>query len=388
MAKYDLLVLGLGAMGSAAAYQLARRGQRVLGLDQFSPPHPFGSSHGETRITRLAIGEGEHYTPLVLRSHELWREIEQESGAKLLTVTGGLVISSSAKTAMLHVADFFANTVAAAEKYGIAHQLLSAADIRKRFPQFRVRDNEHGYYEPEAGFLRPEACIAAQLSLAKKYGAEIRTNEKALGFEASADGVTVTTQQGSYAADRLILAAGPWLPELLGARYATPFKVLRQVLFWFAAKGDITPFLPGNCPIFIWELQGPEQAIYGFPAIDGEDGGVKIATQQYERTTTPDSVNRKVSEEEASAMYRRYVAPYLPGLDAKCIKAASCLYTVTPDAGFVIDFHPDSDRVIVASPCSGHGFKHSAAIGEALAELAVTGKSHFDLSAFRMGRFA
>jgi sarcosine oxidase len=388
MINYDVLVLGLGAMGSAAAYQLARRGQRVLGLDQFSPPHAFGSSHGETRITRLAIGEGEHYTPLVLRSHELWREIERETGADLLTVTGGLVISSSAKTAMLHVADFFTNTVAAAEKYGIAHQLLSAEDIRERFPQFRVRDDEHGYYEPDAGFLRPEACVAAQLGLAKKYGAEIHTSEKALGFEASADGVTVTTQQGSYAADRLILAAGPWLPELLSARYASPFKVLRQVLFWFAAKGGITPFLPGNSPIFIWELQGPEQAIYGFPAIDGQEGGVKIATQQYERTTTPDAVDRGVSDEEASTMYRRYVAPYLPGLDAKCIKAVSCLYTVTPDAGFVIDFHPDSDRVIVASPCSGHGFKHSAAIGEALAELAIDGKSHFDLSPFRIGRFA
>jgi sarcosine oxidase len=388
MAKYDVLVLGLGAMGSAAAYQLARRGQRVLGLDQFSPPHVFGSSHGETRITRLAIGEGAHYTPLVLRSHQLWRDIENETGSDLLRVTGGLVISSSAKTAMLHVEDFFTTTVAAAEKYGIPHEILSAVDIRRRFPQFRVRDDELGYYEPDAGFLRPEACVAAQLSLAKKCGAEIHTNEKALGFEASADRVTVTTQQGSYGADRLILAAGPWLPELLGARYASPFKVLRQVLFWFAAKGDITPFLPGNCPIFIWELQGPEQAIYGFPAIDGRDGGVKIATQQYERTTKPESVDRGVSDEEASAMYRRYVEPYLPGLGSTCIKAVSCLYTVTPDAGFVIDFHPDSDRVIVASPCSGHGFKHSAAIGEALAELASDGKSHFDLSAFRIDRFA
>jgi len=388
MAKYDVLVLGLGAMGSAAAYQAARRGLKVLGLDQFSPPHGLGSSHGETRITRLAIGEGAHYTPLVLRSHELWREIEQETGANLLTVTGGLVISSPAKTATLHVPDFFANTVAAAEKHRIAYRLLTAPEIQERFPQFRVRDDELGYYEPDAGFLRPEACVAAQLNLAKKYGAEIHIDEKALGFEASANGVTVETQQGSYAAERLILAAGPWLPGLIGARYASPFKVLRQVLFWFAVKGDIDPFLPGNCPIFIWELQGPEQAIYGFPAIDGPQGGVKIATQQYEETTTPDSVNRHVSDEEASEMYRRYIAPYLPGISPICVKAVSCLYTVTPDAGFVIDFHPEWDRVIVASPCSGHGFKHSAAIGEALAELVVAGKSRFDLSAFRIGRFA
>src|SRR6266404_472072 len=171
MDKYEVLVLGLGAMGSAATFQLAKRGRKVLGIDQFTPPHAFGSSHGETRITRLAIGEGEHYTPLVLRSHELWREIENETGTDLLTVTGGLVISSIARTAMLHVDQFFSNTVAAAEKYRIPHQILSAAEIRKRFPQFRVRDDERGYYEPDAGFLRPEACIAAQLQLARKYGA-------------------------------------------------------------------------------------------------------------------------------------------------------------------------------------------------------------------------
>jgi sarcosine oxidase len=386
MDKYDIVVLGLGAMGSAAAFQLAKRGRNVLGLDQFAPPHRLGSSHGETRITRLAIGEGEHYTPLVMRSHELWREIEQETGADLLTVTGGLIISSTARTARLHVDQFFSNTVVAAEKYRIPHQILSAQDIRRRFPPFHVRDDEIGYYEPSAGFLRPEACIGAQLQFARKYGAAIHTNEKVLGFEASADEVTVTTDLRTYTAATLIISAGAWLPGLLGDKYAAPFKVLRQLLFWFDVKGPITPFLPPDCPIFIWELQGPRQAIYGFPAIDGTEGGVKVATQQYERTTTPDTVDRDVSAEEAAAMHA-YVAPYLPDLSSRCIKAVSCLYTVTPDAEFVIDFHPESKRVIVASPCSGHGFKHSAAIGEALAELAVHGKSHFDLSAFRFSRF-
>jgi sarcosine oxidase len=387
MEKYDILILGLGAMGSAAAYQSARRGARVLGLDRFAPPHAFGSSHGETRITRLAIGEGQEYTPLALRSHEIWREIEKETGADLLTVTGGLVVSSVSKTAKLHVENFFANTVAAAERYNIPHRILDAGEIRKRFGQFRVRDDEQAYYEPDAGFLRPENCIGAQLGLAKKYGAEIHTNEKALGFDTSADSVIVTTEQNSYAAEKLVLTAGAWLPELIGAPYAAPFKVYRQLLFWFDVKGAITPYLSGICPIFIWELQGPRQAIYGFPAIDGPQGGVKIATQQYERTTTPETVNRDVSNEEAAAMYENYVAPHLPGLSGQCVKAAACLYTVTPDAGFVIDFHPESNRVIVASPCSGHGFKHSAAIGEALAELAIEGKSRLDLSAFKFARF-
>jgi sarcosine oxidase len=208
-----------------------------------------------------------------------------------------------------------------------------------------------------------------------------------LDFQASGDEVIVTTDQRTYSAEKLIISAGAWLPELIGEAYATPFKVLRQLLFWFDVKESVTPFLPANCPIFIWELQGPQQAIYGFPAIDGAEGGVKVATQQYERTTTPDAVNRQVSDEEAAEMHAKYVAPYMPDLSSRCIKAVSCLYTVTPDAEFVIDFHPQSQRIIVASPCSGHGFKHSAAIGEALADLAIESKSRFDLSAFRFSRF-
>ena len=388
MDKYDVVILGLGAMGSAAAYQLAKRGAKVLGLDRFAPPHAFGSSHGDTRITRLAIGEGAHYTPLALRSHEIWREIERETGADLLTQTGGLILSSGNRTATLHVDDFFANTVAAAEKHGIAHRMLDAADIRKEFPQFAIRDDEIGYYEAAAGFLRPENCVRAQLALAQKYGAEIHTHETVLGFEPSADGVTMATTRGRYAAEKLIVAAGAWLPQLLDARYAATFKILRQVLFWFDVEGPIAPFLPDKCPVFIWEQQGPDQAIYGFPAIDGPQGGVKVATAQYERCTTPETVDRAVAPEEAMRMYDTQVGSYFPALTRTCVKAVACLYTVTPDAEFVIDVHPDSERIIIASPCSGHGFKHSAAIGEALAELAMEKKSHFDLSPFRLGRFA
>jgi sarcosine oxidase len=386
MERYDTIVLGLGAMGSAAAYQLAKRGNRVLGLDQFAPPHSLGSSHGDTRITRLAIGEGVHYTPLVMRSHALWREIEEESGSQLLSSVGGLVISSPAKTSMLHVPDFFANTVAAAEKYGVAHELLDARAIRKRFPPFKVHDDEVGYYEPDAGYLRPEQCIAAQLRLAAAKGATLRMNEKVQGFEASPRDVTVVTDKGRYEAEKLVLTAGAWLPQLLGSRYAKLFKIYRQLLFWFDVNGLIEPFLPGTCPIFIWELQGTRQAIYGFPAVDGAKGGVKVATQQYEIETTPETVDRTVAPEEAAAMHRAYVAPYLPALSARCLKAVACLYTVTRDAGFVIDVHPESDRILIASPCSGHGFKHSAAIGEALAELATMGKTHFDLSEFTLAR--
>ena len=174
-------------------------------------------------------------------------------------------------------------------------------------------------------------------------------------------------------ADTLVVAAGPWLPQLVGPDLARHFRICRQTLFWFDIDGPITPFLPENFPVFIWEAKGSTQGIYGFPAIDGAGGGLKIATEQFETTTTPEAVERAVGAEEISAMYDRYVAPHFRAVNGKCVRATSCLYTVTRDFGFVIDRHPDSDRVIVASPCSGHGFKHSAAIGEALAELATEG---------------
>lgn len=385
MAASEFIVLGLGAMGSAAAFQLVRRGREVLAIDQFSPPHIYGSSHGETRITRCAIGEASYYSPLALRSHEIWRDIEAETGANLLTITGGLIISSPARTARLHVDDFFANTVAAAQRFGIAHELFDTAEIRRRFPQFRVRDGEQGYFEPGAGFLRPEACVAAQLQLARRFGAEIRTNERVLGFEPLADSVLVHTSHDTIRTKKLILCAGPWLPQLIGPQLGASFRILRQVLFWFGVE-DVGLYGARNCPVYIWELQGPDRAIYGFPAIDGPAAGIKIATQQYQTTTTPDSVEREVSPSEISAMHR-LIAPFFSGLTDHCIKAVTCLYTQTSDSGFVICPHPDSDRVIIASPCSGHGFKHSAAIGELLADISTGTAPRIDLSPFSLSRF-
>ena len=385
MAASEFVVLGLGAMGSAATFQLASRGRTVLAIDQFSPPHIYGSSHGETRITRCAIGEAPYYSPLALRSHEIWREIEAETGASLLTVAGGLILSSPARTARLHVDDFFANTLSAARRFSIAHELLDTEEIRRRFPQFLVRDGEQGYFEPGAGFLRPEACVAAQLQLAQRLGAEIRTNERVPGFEPLADGVLVHTVRETIRAKKLILCAGPWLPQLIGPQLGIPFRILRQVLFWFGVE-DVRAYEPENCPVYIWELQGRDQAIYGFPAIDGPSGGIKIATEQYENTTTPDAVERDVSPAEITAMHR-LIAPFFTGLTGRCIKAVTCLYTQTPDSGFVISPHPDSDRVIIASPCSGHGFKHSAAIGELLADIATGTAPRIDLSLFSLARF-
>lgn len=386
MQRFETIVLGLGATGSATVCQLARKGNAVLGIDQFAPPHVRGSTHGDTRITRLAIGEGEQYTPLAMRSHHLWRELEEETGSQLLTTNGCLIISSGATAAQMHVENFFANTLAAARRYGIAHEILNAGQIRSRFPHFKVSDDEMGYLERDGGFLCPEACVRAQLTVAERLGATIRTQEKATGFAAASGGVTVTTDRGRYGADRLVIAAGPWLPGLIDPRLARHFRVYRQVMFWFDVEGPVDSFLPARLPVFIWELRGREHGIYGLPAVAGPSGGVKIATEQFASTISADAAMLTVSDEEKRLMYEAYVAPYLSGISARCVKALPCLYTVTPDFAFVIDVHPDHGRVILASPCSGHGFKHSAAIGEALSELVVDGATCLDLSAFSLRR--
>jgi sarcosine oxidase len=387
MKRFETIVLGLGAMGSATAFQLARRGNRVLGIDRFSPPHVHGSTHGDTRITRLGIGEGAQYSPLAIRSHQIWRELECETGRTLLTTCGGLVLSSKARTSRCHSENFFANTVAAAQRYEVPYELWDAAQIRKRFPQFNVADDESGYFEPGAGFVRPEECVRAQLGLAEQYGAELHRGEQAIAFDATDSGVTVKTDRATYSADRLIVTAGPWLPGLVEQSVAQHLTIYRQVLCWFEIDGSIAPFLPEHFPVFIWELQGKPQGIYGFPAIDGALGGLKIATEQYDAATTPETVERDVSDAEIRSIHDEYVAPYVSGLGSGCVKAATCLYTVTPDFGFVIDSLPGADRVLIASPCSGHGFKHSAAIGEALSQWVIDGATQLDLGAFAIARF-
>lgn len=386
--ELDTIVCGLGAMGSAAVYQLAKRGNKVLGLDRFSPPHANGSSHGESRIIRQAIGEGEEYVPLVLRSYELWREIEEATGRELLTITGGLTLESQNSEAVMHGRpDFLDRAIRCAEKFDIRHEVLETADLRRRYPQFAVTD-ERAYFEYETGYLRPELCIEAQLHLARKYGAAIQTDQTIVSVGSGGDsGVMVKTSRSTYSAERVIITAGPWIARFLPQAYAHLFKVYRQVMYWFDIREDCrSTFAPPGFPIFIWIFaQGGEFGFYGFPTLDGKT--IKVATEQFTAITDPDHVRRAVTREEKQSMYREYVHGRLPGLSDRCRSAASCLYTTTPDANFVIDVHPDNDRIIVASPCSGHGFKHSAAIGEALAEKVTDGKSKIDISSFSLRRF-
>lgn len=384
MRTTDVIVVGLGAMGSATLYQLARRRVRVLGLDRFGPPHDRGSSHGESRITRQAIGEGEEYVPFVLRSHEIWRDLEAETGGALLFPVGGLLIGSERGTAPHHgQSDFIGRTIAAARRYGIPHEVLGAAEIARRFPQFRLVGDEIGYYEPGAGFLRPERCVATQLYRARALGATMRTGETVVRITPGADGVEVVTDRATYGADRVVVTAGAWLPALLGGSFPKLLGVYRQVMHWFA-PGDAAAFAPERFPIFIWiHGDGASDYFYGFPLVAD---GVKIAGEQFAETTDPDRVERTVSAAEPATTYASHIRGRIAGVTDRCLRSETCLYTVAPGSRFLIDRHPDSERVIVASPCSGHGFKHSAALGEAIAELATEGRSRLDLVPFSLAR--
>ena len=383
---YDAVVLGLGAMGAAATYQLARRGARVLGIDRYSPPHEFGSTHGDTRVTRVACGEGPEYSVFAARSHQIWRELEAELGMDLFTQNGLLVLFGPGKRAANHsVADFRGATVDAAKKAKLDYEILDTAQIRQRYPAFNVADGDEAYHDDVGGFVRPERCVTAQLQKAKALGADLHLNETVISFDQAGGSVTVKTDKDTYHAKQLIVAAGSWLPDFLKPALAGQFKVTRQVLYWFRAKGatEHAQFSPERFPVYIWQVPAP-QPIYGFPATGGLEEGVKIATEQNHSVTTPDTVARAVGPDEIREMYETYVGPYFPGLSPTCVKHKVCLYTQVDRARFIIDRHPDADRVIVASPCSGHGFKHSAGIGELLAQMAL-GEKHQDIARFAFG---
>jgi sarcosine oxidase len=383
---YDVVVLGLGAMGAAATYQLARRGARVLGIDRYSPPHEFGSTHGDTRITRVACGEGPEYSAFAARSHQIWRELEAELGMDLFTQNGLLVLFGPGERAANHsVADFRGATVDAAKKAKLDYEILDTAQIRQRYPAFNVADGDEAYHDDVGGFVRPERCVTAQLQKAKTLGADLHLNETVISFDQAGGSVTVKTDKDTYHAKELIVAAGSWLPDFLKPALAGQFKVTRQVLYWFRAKGAMehAQFSPERFPVYIWQVPAP-QPIYGFPATGGLEEGVKIATEQDHTTTTPETVARAVGPHETREMYETYVGPYFPGLSPTCVKHKVCLYTQVDRARFIIDRHPDADRVIVASPCSGHGFKHSAGIGELLAQMAL-GEAHQDIARFAFG---
>ncbi len=371
---FDVIVVGLGAMGSAAAYHLARVGHRVLGLDRYTPPHEFGSSHGQTRIIREAYFEHPLYVPLVQRAYELWAEMEKESGRPLFRQTGGLMIGPPDGVIV-------PGARRSATEHRLPHEVLSAEETRRRFPALRPADSMVAVWEPRAGVLYPESCIEAHLQLARRQGAELRFGETVLRWQAEGEGVRIVTAQNEFRADRLILTAGAWIQSLL-PDFDFPFHVERQVLFWFEPAGNREAFQPERCPIHIWEHE-PGRFFYGFPDLGH---GVKVARHHEGEPARPEAPRREVAPEEVDGM-RGLLERFLPGAAGPLRAASVCMYTNTPDEHFFIDWHPAHPQVLIASPCSGHGFKFSSVIGEVLCELITTGRSHFDLSLFRWRTF-
>lgn len=367
---FDAIVVGLGAMGSAACYHLAKSGKKVLGLDQFAPPHTLGSTHGKTRIIREAYFEHPIYVPLVQRAYELWTDLEKESSRQLFVPTGGLMIGHPNGVVV-------ADAKRSAAEHRLAHEVFSSAEVRRRFPALHPSDEMVAVWEPRAGVLFPEACVEAHLRFARQHGASVAVEEPALHWEADGPGVRVKTAKGVYHADQIILSVGAWIRRLLPT-LNLPLQVERQVLYWFEPLRDAASFEPKHCPIYLWEY-APDRFFYGFP---DQGDGVKVARHHEGEIVQPDTVCRDVRPEETLAM-RELVARFLPNANGPLRSATVCLYTNTPDHHFLIDRHPEYPQVWLASPCSGHGFKFSSAIGEVLAQLLISGKSRFDLSLFR-----
>jgi len=372
--RAEVAIVGLGAAGSAAALTLARRGRRVIGFDRFHPPHIHGSTHGRSRIIREAYYESPAYVPLVRRAYELWHDLERDSGRTLLTQTGGLMLGPAG-------GELVDGARRSAELHGIPWELLDAAAVRRRFPAFRPDADAVAVLEQRAGFLDPEACVESCLTLAAGAGATLWFDTLVDRWERTGDGIRLHTTGGTVECNRLILAAGAWMGGLMGGT-PLPLTVTRQVMYWFRPKEGVPHFGAGKLPVFIWEWEAGRM-IYGFP---DHGAGFKVARHHEGPTVNANVADRSVSPAEIAEM-REILRRCFPEADGEPVDAATCLYTNTPDHHFVLGAHPDEPRVILASPCSGHGFKFASAIGEVLADLATTGQSSFDLSPFSPRRF-
>lgn len=374
-AQYDVIVIGMGGMGSAAAYHLARRGQRVLGLEQFDIPHNMGSSHGLTRIIRLAYAEDPSYVPLLRRAFALWRETEQKFGEQLLYVTGALDISRED-------ANTFKGSLQSCEEHHLPHEILDAKTIMARYPAYQLPNDMLAVYQPDGGFVLSERGIVAHVMLAQALGAEIHAREAVQGWEPTANGVRVRTTQGTYEAARLVITAGAWankLIEPLAGNLAVPE---RQVLAWLQPqKPDL--FALGNFPVFI--LEDDEGDYYGFPL--HHVPGFKFGKMHHRlENVDPNTVDRECYPED-EALLRDFAAQYFPQGSGPTMAMRACMFTNTPDFHFILDAHPQHPQVVFAAGFSGHGYKFTPVIGEIMADLAIHGETAHPIEFLRLGRF-
>ncbi|MDA1143037.1 MAG: N-methyl-L-tryptophan oxidase [Planctomycetota bacterium] len=372
---FDCIVLGLGGMGSASLYHLAKRGLRVLGLERFGRAHSLGASHGRSRVIRQAYMEHSDYVPLVMRAYENWRALEERTGLELLKIVGGLMIGGPDSIPV-------AGSIRSAQEHGLPHEVLDAGQIRSRFPPLTPPDDFTALFEEKAGVLVPEQCVETHLRVATEEGATALFETKVLHWKQEGSGVRVETDKGDFSCDQLVISAGPWASNWIDASLV-PLVVERYVMFWFEPV-DGSVFAPEVFPIHIWEAEDGV-LFYGFPSQAGVPG-VKVAFHTVCTVCTPDEIKREVSEDEIEQM-RSYLRRYVPSLAGRCLETRTCMYTSPPDKHFVIGRHPGCDNVVLLAGFSGHGFKFSSVIGEVAAELVCDGETRQKIGLFSPDRF-
>jgi sarcosine oxidase len=374
METYDVIVLGLGGMGTAAAFELARRGRRVLGIEQFELVHARGSSHGETRIIRKAYFEHPDYVPLLRRAYERWYELEQLSGERLFLECGVISIGPRESYVVSGVLD-------AATQHALPVEALDSVRLKRRFPQFQIPDDWRGVLERDAGLLFVERCVAAHAQQARQCGADLHEHEEVISWRADERHVEVVTKRGRYAAERLVITAGAWATRFL-ADIGVPFSVMRQTPMWFAVSRPEL-FRRDRFPCYC--VDTPEGFFYGFPMIDSL--GIKVARHYgADELRDPSAVDWKLDRDDAPPL-RRFLQAHLPAVDGAMTRGSVCMYTLTPDRHFVIDLHPRHANVAVAAGFSGHGFKFASVVGEILADLAEHGRTALPIEMLRARRF-
>lgn len=388
MKVWDEIVVGVGAMGAALSYNLAKiRHQKnesvnVLALEQFELIHDKGSSGGESRATHLAIFEGPEYIPLIVRSNKIWRELERASGRKqgsLYVSTDGIVISTDDqlenKTGYIYLLKKIS------DEFNIPYEILSNEELRNRYPQFNVSENNIGFVDKSMGYLFSDECIKAQIELAEKYGTMFHENECYISHIKLANGlIKVKTNKSEYLSKKVFLTAGPWIKNLLDKKYSKMFTLYQKQFYWFEIeKNQTEQYRLNKLPLFFWDLGG-SKFIYGFPNVDQNKDSFKLAIDQYAVLNNPEDVSKKNNFMGYQEVFKNYIQPNFVGVKNQCEKTKTCIYTLTQDSKFLIDYLPQSDqKVFVVSPCSGHGFKSSAAVGEILAQFVIEGQSEINL---------
>jgi sarcosine oxidase len=372
--RWDAIVVGVGGMGSATVWQLARRGQRVLGLEQFDIPHASGSSHGVNRIIRLAYYEDPSYVPLLQRAYELWHELEAACGERLLITTGS--IDASEPDGLV-----FSGALASCHLHDIPHEVLTSAELSKRYPGFHLPESYLALYQKDGGFLLSEECIVRHVEQAMRLGAEIHGREGVLDWTSSDNGLSVRTTRGVYQTERLIFTAGAWMGRLV-EELAPLLQPERQVLAWLQPL-EPALFAPDAFPVF--NLTVPEGRYYGFPVYGIP--GFKVGRYHHLDEQIDPSEPMRAPNDADEEILRAFVRRYTPAANGPTMSLKTCIFTNSPDEHFIVDALPDDERVIVASPCSGHGYKFCSVIGEILAELATDGTTRHDISLFALDRF-